>query len=146
MHPIFENIVPSLVNIWQHLFDPSLPNNNNFVIWPGAWKEIAEAGASSGGTIPSAFGAKIPNIVTERSHFTAEKWLSWTLFVAPTVLRGRFRKHKYYEHFMRLVWLVKQCLQFKILSLEMEEMEAGFQQWVEEYKRCANSNALSDVH
>lgn len=141
MHLIFENLIPNMVNIWQHLFDPSLPDDDDFVIPPEVWKLIAEAGASSGTTIPSAFGAKIPNIVTERHFFTAEKWLSWTLFVAPTALCGRFRKPKYYAHFMRLVGLIKKCLQFKISTPEMEEMEAGFRRWVEEYEKYVHSTA-----
>jgi hypothetical protein len=37
---------------------------------------------------------------------------------------------------MKLVNLVKKCLQLEISKPEMKDMEAGFVKWVEEYERC----------
>jgi hypothetical protein len=86
MHLFIENVIPNLVNIWSHALNPSLPDDNNFIIAPGVWKAIAEAGATSGKTIPLSFGSPVPNILTEHSLFTAETWMFWTIFLAPTLL------------------------------------------------------------
>jgi hypothetical protein len=142
MHLMFENVIPGLVDLWSHGFDPNLPDDDDFIIAPGAWKAIGEAGSASGDTIPSCFGARIPNIVTERSHFTAEKWLFWAIYLAPTLLRGRFPKDKYYTHYMALVNLVKKCLQFRISKQELKDMEMGFVQWVKEYERYVRLSIL----
>jgi hypothetical protein len=138
MHLMFENIVPGLVDLWTHQYDPNLPDDDDFIISPALWKVIAEAGAASGRTIPSCFGARVPNILTERHLFTAEKWSFWALYLAPTLLRGRFQKEKYYTHYMELVNLIKKCLQFRISSRELDEMEKGFIKWVKDYKRCVS--------
>jgi hypothetical protein len=139
MHLMFENVVPGLVELWCHQLDPHLPDDDDFIIAPQVWKAVAEAGAASGKTIPSCFGAKVPNILTERHMFTAEKWLFWALYLAPTLLRGRFKKEKYYKHYMRLINLIKKCLQFRISSQELDEMEVGFIKWVTEYERSVTN-------
>jgi hypothetical protein len=120
---------------WTHQYDPNLPDDDDFIISPALWKVIAEAGAASGKTIPSCFGARVPNILTEQHLFTAEKWSFWALYLAPTLLRGRFQKEKYYTHYMELVNLIKKCLQFRISSRELDEMEKGFIKWVKDYER-----------
>jgi hypothetical protein len=146
MHLLFENVIPGLVDLWTHQYDPHLPKDDDFIISPGIWKAIAEAGSASGKTIPSCFGARIPNIVTERHLFTAEKWSFWALYLAPTLLRGRFLKDKYYAHYMELVALVKKCLQFRISSQELDEMERGFIKWVLDYERYVVTNMVSLIY
>jgi hypothetical protein len=135
MHLFFENIIPNLVEIWSHTFDSSLPNDDDFIIAPGVWKDIAEAGASSSKTIPSSFGSAVPNLVTERHMFTAKTWMFWTMFLAPTLLCGRFPKDKYYKHFMDLHRLIKSCLAFELWSTQINAMEEGFAKWVTDYER-----------
>jgi hypothetical protein len=135
MHLFFENIIPDLVDMWSHKFNPSLPKDDDFIIALRTWKAIGEAGAMSGTTIPSLFGSRVPNIITERHMFTAETWMFWTIFLAPTLLRGRFPKDKYYKHFMALQGLIKDCLAFELWSTKINEMEEGFISWVMAYER-----------
>jgi hypothetical protein len=58
MHLFFENVIPNMVDLWMHRFDTTLLEDDDFIITPGAWKAIAQAGVESGRTIPSAFGAR----------------------------------------------------------------------------------------
>jgi hypothetical protein len=135
MHLFFENVIPNMVDLWMHRFDTTLLEDDDFIITPGAWKAIAQAGVESGRTIPSAFGARVPDILNERWKLTAETWLFWALFLAPTLLRGCFQKPKYYNHFMDLVRLIKQCLVFTITLQDLNEMDLGFIKWVKDYER-----------
>jgi hypothetical protein len=59
----------------------------------------------------------------------------WTLYIAPTLLRGRFVHGKYYKHFMELVRLLMLCLEFEITWDQVNDLESGFQSWVQKYKR-----------
>jgi hypothetical protein len=135
MHLFFKNVIPNMVDLWMHRFNTTLPNYDDFIIMPGAWKAIAQAGVESGWTILSAFGARVPDILNKRWKFTAETWLFWALFLAPTLLCGCFQKPKYYDLFMDLVCLIKQCLAFTITVQDLNEMELGFIKWVKDYKQ-----------
>ena len=60
---------------------------------------------------------------------------NWTLFLVPTLLRGRFVGKKYYDHFISLVSLLNHCLQLEISLEEVDELEEGFIKWVIDYER-----------
>ncbi|KAJ6561862.1 hypothetical protein B0H19DRAFT_943186, partial [Mycena capillaripes] len=47
------------------------------------------------------------------------------------LLRRRFKKLKYYRHFVQLVRLLNICLKFKISDAEIELVRTGFISWVE---------------
>jgi len=66
---------------------------------------------------------------------SAEMYSNWTLFIAPIVLRGRFKSARYYRHFMQLVKLLKLCLACEISEEMLDEIDKGFQLWVEEYEK-----------
>ena len=83
--------------------------------------------AACGTTILAVFGAPVPNIATKQSQMTTEMYANWTLYIAPIMLRGRFKKPKYYKHFMQLVKLIELCLAFKI--------DEGFKSWVQGYEQ-----------
>ena len=65
----------------------------------------------------------------------AEMYSNWTLFIAPVVLRGRFKKPQYYKHFMRLVEILKLCLSLEISNAMLNQIDEGFRRWVEEYEK-----------
>jgi hypothetical protein len=92
MHLIFENLVPNLTLLWLGNFK-GLDKNQQFVFSKTVWEAIGLATATSQSTIPSSYGAAVPNIATNRSSFSAETWSQWALFVGPIVLNGRF-SHK----------------------------------------------------
>ena len=64
-----------------------------YALSDSVWTAIGEGCHNSGNTIPSAFGARIPNIATtERYYFKAETWLLFATVVGPVLLHNRFRK------------------------------------------------------
>jgi len=65
----------------------------------------------------------------------AETHSIWTLYIAPTLLKGRFVRPRYYKHFMELVRLLTLCLEFEITQDQVNGLERGFQSWVQKYER-----------
>jgi hypothetical protein len=99
------------------------------------WKAIGEASAAAGSTIPAAFGSRVPNVANQKYQMTSETQSVWTLFIAPVVLRRRFKLPKFYDHFINLVRLLNLCLQFEISSEDIDLIESGFISWVQKYER-----------
>jgi len=126
MHLIWENLLPNLVLFWTGKFKVLDHEGMGYVFETRVWEEIGATTAACGRTIPSAFGAPVPNIAMNRSQMTAEMWANWTLYIAPVVMCGRFKKDKYYKHFMNLVKLLKLCLAFEIDGTILKEIDEGF--------------------
>jgi len=82
------------------------------------------------------FGSRVPNIALEKAHMIAETYSIWTLYIAPILLKGRFRHQRYYKHFIRLVELLMVCFEFEISQVDVDNLETGFQSWVIDYERC----------
>jgi hypothetical protein len=134
MH-IMENIIPMLINHWTGTFKGLDVGSESYEIHKTVWESIGEACAASGTTIPTAFGARVPNIATHRYHFIAETWMLFATFVGPVVLHKHFTQSVYYEHYVSLVKLINLCLKLEISRYELEEIEKGFAAWVVEYER-----------
>jgi hypothetical protein len=107
-----------------------------YVVDPHIWQVVGASSAEATKTIPSSFGASIPNPARDRSSFTSSTWSVWSLFIAPTVLRRRFPKERYYKHFCSLVKILNLCLQFEISEKDIDEIESGIRDWVVDYERC----------
>ena len=135
MHLIFENLVPNLVAHYTGNFKGLDAGVEDYVLPAHIWSEICETGSASGSTIPSQFGARMPNLERERSYMTAEAWSFWVMFIAPIVLRNRFTKPQYYTHFMKLVRLIHLCLAYDMTTSDIDVIRIGFQEWVVEYER-----------
>ena len=135
MHLIWENLIPNLIEFWTGTFKDLDHQDKDYYIEPHIWNEIGASTAACRATIPAAFGAAVPNIATKRFQMSAEMYSNWTLFIAPVVLRGRFKRPQYYKHFMRLVKLLKLCLSFEISDAMLDQIDEGFCQWVEEYEK-----------
>jgi hypothetical protein len=56
----------------------------------------------------------------------AEMYANWTLFIALIMLCGRFKKPRYYRHFIQLVELLKLCLVFEISEVTLNQIDKGF--------------------
>ncbi|KAF9034253.1 hypothetical protein BJ165DRAFT_1512670 [Panaeolus papilionaceus] len=67
-------------------------------------------------------------------------YTNWTLFIAPIVLRGRFPHKKFYDHFIVLINLLKLCLAYEITDEMLDEIEKGFQKWVQQYEELYYEN------
>lgn len=135
MHLIFENLVPNLVGHYTGNFKGLDAGTEDYIIPADIWSEVCKISSASGDTIPSQFGARVPNLERERSHMTAEAWSFWVMYIAPIVLRDRFTKPQYYTHFMKLVQLIHLCLSYDMKASDVDVIRVGFQEWVAEYEK-----------
>ena len=80
------------------------------------------------------FGPRPPNVASDKTSWTADTRSFWIQYVAPVLLKGRFKHRKYYDHFLHLVKLIRLCLKFEITIGEVEEIRTGFIDWVKKYE------------
>jgi len=135
MHIAWENLSKTLKGLWTGDYKGIGEGKESYQIDPSAWKEIGADGAASGSTIPSVYSPRIPDVSTKGSYLSADMWSFWMLYLAPVLLRNRFKKPEYFAHFIKLVYLLRICLQFEISAAEIGELQVGFKEWVEEYER-----------
>jgi Transposase family tnp2 len=134
MH-IIENIIPALISLWTGTYKGLDTGSEQYQIHKTVWEAIGQACTESGCTMPSSFGCRVPNIATERHHFIAESWFLFATLLGPVLLRQRFAQPTYYQHFVHLVKLINLCLKLEITITEIDEIEKGFAEWVQEYER-----------
>ncbi|KZV79108.1 hypothetical protein EXIGLDRAFT_632655 [Exidia glandulosa HHB12029] len=139
MHLVWLNLVPNLVLLYTGQFKGLDAGRGDYEFAAAIWEEIGRVTAASGAHVPSAFGARVPDLAKDKTHMIAETWCIWTMHIAPIVLRGRFREERYYTHFMQLVHLLELCLQLEISRLDVEKIRSGFVDWVERYEQYVNS-------
>ncbi|EJD41962.1 hypothetical protein AURDEDRAFT_68127 [Auricularia subglabra TFB-10046 SS5] len=139
MHLVWLNLIPNLTLLYTGKFKGLDEGKEDYVIAENIWDEIGRITAASGATIPSAFGARVPNLAKDRTYMIAETWCIWALFIAPTVLRGRFREERYYTHFMQLVELLRRCLQLEVTQEDIDFVRSGFVDWVLRYEKYVRS-------
>lgn len=92
MHLIFENLIPNLIAHYTGNFKGLDDGVEEYIIPPHIWTDICKTGSASGDTIPSQFGARIPDLEKDRSYMTAEAWSFWVTYIGPIILRNRFKK------------------------------------------------------
>ena len=126
MHLIWTNLIPNLILLWTGRFKDLSHEDEGYLLGQKVWEAIGEATANAGKTIPAAFGSRVPNIASEKAQMTAETHAIWTLYIAPTLLKGRFVQERYYKHFVELVRLLTLCLEFEITQDEVSDLERGF--------------------
>ena len=135
MHLVWEGIIKNLIQLWTGDFKGIDEGKEEYQINPDQWKQIGSETTESAKTIPSSFGPHLPNIADSLSNITADMWSFWCRFVGPVILQNRFRRPKYFKHFVDLISLINTCLQRTISSEEIDELEVGFERWVEGYQR-----------
>jgi hypothetical protein len=136
MHLVWENLIPNLVLLWTGKFKGLDEGRETYHLLPGVWEAIGEATKGSGSTVPAAYATARPhNVAMDASSSTADSWSFWALYLGPVLLRGRFRKDTYYKHFVKLIKLLRKCLQFEITKNELSEIRDGFQDWVHTFER-----------
>ncbi|TFK62275.1 hypothetical protein BDN72DRAFT_751543, partial [Pluteus cervinus] len=86
MHLIFENVVKNLVLLWTGNYKDLDAGKGNYHLSKNVWEAIGAATANSGSTIPSAFGARPPNIADDKQSGTADTWSFWMLYLGPVLL------------------------------------------------------------
>jgi hypothetical protein len=135
MHLIWTNLIPNLILFWTGKFKDISYHDEGYVLAPTVWEAIGEATVNAGKTIPAAFGSRVLNIASEKAQMIAETYSIWTLYIAPTLLKGRFVCPRYYKHFMELVQLLTLCLEFETTQDQVNSLKRGFQNWVQKYER-----------
>ena len=135
MHVIMENTIPGLVSLWTTDYKGLGEGRESYRIDSNTWKAIGAEGSAAGSTIPSVYSPRIPDVSKKGSYLSADMWSFWTLYIAPVLLQGRFKKPEYYTHFVDLAYLLRLCLQFEISEAEVGELRVGFKKWVEDYQR-----------
>lgn len=138
MHLLYENVLKNLMLLWTGDYKGLDSGEEDYEFPSTVWDAIGEASAASGDTIPSVFGPRPPNVAKDKTSWTADLRSFWSIYVAPIVLSGRFKKRKYYDHFVLLVRLINRCLQFEITTAEVDELKSGFIEWVKQYERYAH--------
>ena len=134
MHLIWENLIPNLISLWTGNFKGLDQGHESYHLPKAVWEAIGELTAGCGATVPSAFCSRPPNIAHDVSSCTADSWSFWALYLGPVLLRKRFSKSKYYDHFIELVKLLHICLQFELSRDDIRTLRAGFARWVEKYE------------
>ena len=138
MHLIWENTIKNLILHWTSEFKGLGQGKGSYGLSKAIWEGIGTLTASSGSTIPSAYGCRVPNITKDYHICTAEMWSFWTLYIGPVLLWRRFDNVKYYKHFVLLVKLLTTCLKFEITHEEINFIRDGFVDWVEKYERYSS--------
>ncbi|KAL1657435.1 hypothetical protein GGF50DRAFT_37758, partial [Schizophyllum commune] len=98
MHLIFENLLPNLVKHWTGEFKGLDEGREDYQFEAKVWEALGRDTAATGKTMPSAYGARVPNIEKDRGNMSAEMWSIWMLYIGPVLLERRFTKRKYYDH------------------------------------------------
>ena len=135
MYLFLENILPTLVDHWTGHFKGLDSGQENYEITPHIWSQIGEETVTAIRYIPASFVHVLGNIAEDRSTFTAEAWGFWFMYLALSLLKGRFQQDKYYEHMLLLVNLMKKMVQFELTRAEVDEIEEGLIKWVTLYER-----------
>jgi hypothetical protein len=134
LHIFGENAIPNLVNLWSGTFKDIDVGQEDYEISKELWDEIGNETERAVKDIPSSYVHVLPNIVKDRSYYTAETWTFWFIYVAPIVLKGRFNDEKYYVHMILLTRIMLTTLKFEVTRVEVDELEDKIIRWVELYE------------
>jgi hypothetical protein len=137
MHLIPENIIKNLLDLWTGAFKGLDEGDGDYQLDPVVIEEIGAACVTAGDTTPASFGARVPNLATQRHYFTAESYTLFTTHLAPVLLRGRFSNAKYYKHFLDLVQIFNDCLKISIGRDYVDtELRLRISNWVQTFEKC----------
>ncbi|KEP46611.1 transposase family Tnp2 protein [Rhizoctonia solani 123E] len=133
MHMVWINLIPQLMDLWQKKFHDLDTGTEQYGIDPLLVASLGDMCTESGALFPSDFGCRVPHF-KNRSHFTAESWSIWALQYAPCLLRRRFRKSKYYIHFVRLINIMNEVMHYEIQRAELPRLRNEIAQWVQDFE------------
>ncbi|KAJ3716065.1 hypothetical protein C8R42DRAFT_698103 [Lentinula raphanica] len=134
MHLVFENIIKTLVMWWTGTFKDLDCGTGLFKLDDKVWEAVGRNTASAGSMIPSAFGARPPNVAEDKQATTADTWSFWLLYIAPVLLDGKLPP-PYHHHLCDLSSIVNQCLQFEISQDSLQLLRKACEKWVVDYEK-----------
>lgn len=135
MH-LLENTIKNYMNLISGDFKELGPGVELYVLADNVWKEVGAATVLSNDTIPSAFGRRIPNVAEDRTYMTAEAYLVWATMYSPILLRGRFARERYYDHWCLFISIIERCLDFSSTADQRQELRDNIHQWYLDYEKC----------
>ncbi|CCO34284.1 hypothetical protein BN14_08379 [Rhizoctonia solani AG-1 IB] len=133
MHMIWINLIPQLMDLWQENFNELDSGMEDYGIDALLVNSLGTTCAESGALFPSSFGCRVPHF-RNRSHFTAESWSIWAVYLAPHLLRGRFKKSDYYTHFVRLINILREVMDYEIAQSELLRIRKEIAGWLEDFE------------
>ncbi|CEL61296.1 hypothetical protein RSOLAG1IB_12421 [Rhizoctonia solani AG-1 IB] len=133
MHMVWINLIPQLMDLWQEKFNGLDSGIEDYGIDALLVNSLGTTCAESGALFPSSFGCRVPHF-RNRSHFTAESWSIWALYLAPHLLRGRFKKSGYYTHFVRLINILREVMDYEIARSELPRIRKEIAAWLEDFE------------
>ncbi|KAF7372602.1 hypothetical protein MVEN_00123100 [Mycena venus] len=114
MHLFFENIVKNLIDLWRGNFKGLDVGSEDYEIAPEIWEEIWRETSEAVRDIPAQF---VRSMTDAPRNFTAESWCFWFVYMAPILLRGRFKQQKYHDHLCNLTNIIKTCIAFTLTTM-----------------------------
>lgn len=142
MHLVFENLLKNLANLWTGDFKGMDQGRGSYELPKTVLEVIGEAKSESGDTIPSAFAARPRSFTDERTNMTADMWSFWGQYLGPVLLKRRFTHEKYYTHYIKLVRIIRTCLQFHYTRNDRIWIQKGINEWVVEFEKCVSSHHI----
>jgi hypothetical protein len=85
MHLVFENNIKNLISHWFSDFKAVTDSKEEYTLTEALIEAIGREGEQAGSTIPSAYGARLPDIAKSRKYVTADMWSFWTLSSAKSI-------------------------------------------------------------
>ncbi|EUC56018.1 transposase family Tnp2 protein, partial [Rhizoctonia solani AG-3 Rhs1AP] len=134
MHMIWLNLIPQLIDFWTGNFNDLDNGLEDYQLDVNVWDALCEVCVPSRRTIPTSFGCPVPD-PRKRSQFIAETWNVFTTQLGPSILRKRFSDQHYYQHFVRLVKLLRLVVSFDLPRDQIPEIRQGFAEWIQEYEQ-----------
>lgn len=134
MH-LLENTCKNMLLLVFGCFKGMDAGTEDYIIPDAIAKEIAQLTVHANRTVPSAFGRPIPNPFDERSFFTAEAWVAWTTLYAPILLRNRFTRPKYYNHFVLFVSIINRLANTKTSRVERTKLREDINKWYDDLEK-----------
>jgi hypothetical protein len=136
MHFIWENVVKNLFFLWSGTFKGVGTDftGDDFVLSKDALAQVGKMGQDASSSIPYAFGPRPPNIASDKVSWTAETRAFYAQHIAPSVFRRHMRA-KYFKHFVSLIKLLSQCVDYEMPREKLPEVRAGFAAWVQDFEK-----------
>ncbi|EIN12015.1 hypothetical protein PUNSTDRAFT_63385 [Punctularia strigosozonata HHB-11173 SS5] len=120
MHLFGQNIIPNFILLWTGRFKGLDAGTEDYILAEDVWQAIGQETADAVQNIPSSFVRRIGNIAVDRSDMTAESYIFWFMYIAPNLLQHRFKKVKYYSHYIRLVNIMKYTLRYSYSKIFLD--------------------------
>ena len=121
---VWQNLLPQLIDLWTGNFNDLDSGLEGYMLKPTVLNALNATLKPSRKTMPTQYGCGVPEL-TKRSEFIAETWDVFTTQLSPSLLRRAFDDSRYYEHFVRLVKLLRTLISFDLPHDELASLRRG---------------------